>query len=269
MSMIDGDKTMSFPENENNGSELYKLFRKDFLENKKTYLYELLVAWGICILLGSFMGIAGRGGGMGELIAFYIAIHYISNVYSSLSFSNMKHKSGRIATLMLPVSCKEKYIMKWFMAVPVMFAVGIIGYYLGDASRMIAAWLADSRSCPSYFHVPNPFYSTDSEVELLIFIAFTSYFFSQALYLLGSILWPKLSFIKTFAVLYVLQMIIGIIFLVCVKFIYKFMVIKISSDILVPNLLICLCVIQIILTFVIYWFTYIRFRRSEVVYRLF
>lgn len=269
MSMTEFDKKMSFTESDNNGSALYKLFRKDFLENKKTYLYELLVAWGICILLGSFMGMAGRGGGPGELIAFYIAIHYISNVYSSLSFSNMKHKSGRIATLMLPVSCKDKYVMKWIMAVPVMFAVGVIGYYLGDASRMIAAWLSDSRSCPSYFHVPNPFYSADKEIEMLIFVGFVSYFFSQSLYLLGSILWPKLSFIKTFAVLYVLQMIIGIIFLVCVKFIYKFMVINISSDVLVPNILIYLAVIQIILTLVIYWFTYLRFRRSEVVYRLF
>lgn len=250
------------------GSHLSLLFKKEILENKKTLLTELIVAWGSCILLGSFLGLFGLGGGAGELIVFYTLLNYIACIYASLTFSSMKHKRGRIATLMLPATSEEKFWMKWFLAVPVLIVVLIAGFYLGDLFRLIVAWLSGSRSNANYFHIINikASFLTLSYRYAFIFVAVASFFFGQAIYLFGSILWPKLSFIKTFAATYVIEMIIGMAFL----FIFKFWLYNFNlSETFILNTLWATGATQIVLTFLLYWLTYYKFKTSSVIYHLF
>ena len=141
------------------------LFKKELLENKKTLITELIVAWGSCILLGSLLGLFGIGGGYAEVLAFYTLLQYIAFIYASLAFSPMKHKKGRISTLMLPASSEEKFFVRWFLAVPILILFLVAGFYLCDIFRIIVAWLSESLTNDNYYRILDIF----SNFKLLLY----------------------------------------------------------------------------------------------------
>lgn len=242
------------------------LFKKELLENKKTLITELIVAWGSCILLGSLLGLFGIGGGYAEVLAFYTLLQYIAFIYASLAFSPMKHKKGRISTLMLPASSEEKFFVRWFLAVPILILFLVAGFYLGDIFRIIVAWLSESRTNDNYYRILNIADIFSYKHTFLTFLVISSYFFTQAIYFFGAILWPKLSFIKTFAAIYCVEMILGIALLL----VFKFWFYDISfSESAIGNCCWSIGCIQIVLTLLLYWLSYYRFKTSSVIYHLF
>lgn len=253
-------------ENLKGSTPLFLLFRKEFIENRKTLIFELAVAWGACILLGGFLGFFGRGGGISEVIAFYLIIQLMGFIFGSMIFSDMKNKKLRISTLMLPAAVSEKFLMKWLIVVPGMLIIGITGFFLGDFTRILVAWLCDERtSSTSYYDIVNPFMILGPDSFTLVIFAFASYLLGQSIYIFGGILWPKLSFLKTFAALYCLEIVFGILLLW-----FHRASINISWHIENENnFLVCLISIEFIFTIFFYWLTYKRFKNSEVIYRLF
>lgn len=244
--------------------------RHDFIENRKGLLLGLGVVWGIYFLFGALLGYNGRGGGDSELVACLFFAVAFSCIGASLAFSNMKTKEGRISTLMLPATAAEKFLVRWIAFVPVLFLVLVAGIYICDMARILLCWICNHRWLVNgrYMHLINLGAIVDGIDPTLKYGAlfmFVSYFFNQAVYFFGAILWPKLSFIKTFAACWVLQTIFGFILV----FVNRTFYYPISWDISADAFFIGLSVIFGLITLGLYYISFLLFKRSQVVYRLF
>lgn len=247
--------------------------RRELIENRKGIMIGVGSCWGLCMLLGITLGIFHIGGGANEVFFFFFLFSIISSIAGSLMFANMKTKEGRISTLLLPSTAFDKYLVRWLAIVPGLVIIFFIGFYIGDITRIIVSWVMHDDMGNNYYKITN-FWSIvccafgNSSISFLIStLIICGYFFSQALYIFGAILWPKLSYIKTLLALWALQMIItsGFIF---IKGIFNFSLLALS-EIQIISLLWCIVVVLILLTLTLYYLTYLRFKRSEVVYKLF
>lgn len=247
-----------------------KYVKFEFVQNRKPLLLSVVCIWAIYILIGILMGCRHNGGGEGETVMFSLCAQIISCIVASMAFVNMKTKEERIFSIMIPASVEVKYFTRWLAVVPVLFGILVVGFYLGDIARIAAFYFtsSDPMNYPNYMKIFNPW----SEFKptgvlnsgLLSGFLFATFFLTQAVYFFGAILWPKLSFIKTFAALYVLQTILGL----ALMWIFKAFSFTLSLQV-VDNLLWGIVVILIVITLLLYYLTYVWFRKSQVVYKLF
>lgn len=257
--------------NINNGSSngnFMKNVHLEFVRNKKTLLLCVLSIWALYIFAGFCMGWKGMGGGTAEIITFSIMAMFISTIVASMAFSNMKTKEQRIFSLMIPASVESKFFTRWIAVVPLLFIVLLSGFYLGDLARIGTRLMEGEALGSNYMNIINPFcfYTGygDPDGALICCLAFGSYFFNQSLYFLGAILWPKLSFLKTFAALYVLQTVCGFIFM----FNYNSFALSFIDGHGITTLWI-IASVMIMLTLTCYCLAYLKFKNSQVVYKLF
>ena len=246
--------------------------KKEFIDNRKAILLAIGSCLGLCILLGAFLGNFNLGGGPKEVFMFVFMFGIISTIAGSLTFSNMKTKESRIATLMLPAAPFYKFFVRWLAVVPGLFLILILGFYLGDYVRIFVNWIMSDGHMPdSYGKVTDIWgilsIETGSTGYLILTLILSGYFFSQAIYILGSILWPKLSYIKTLFILWALQMIAGTAGMTFNHFVKPPYSLPFSID--VESFLWGVAGLIIILTVCLYALTYIRFKHSQVVYKLF
>lgn len=128
-------------------------------------------------------------------------------ILGSLTFNSMSTKSGRISTLMMPASMFEKFLLRF-----VIYFIGgiillIIGYLIGLAEIFIT--FPDKNAVFIVREIP----FSDEEAKRIVMIMGTivglPILFSNAFYSLGSALWPRTSWIKT----WVVQQILGVVFM--------------------------------------------------------
>ena len=126
-------------------------------------------------------------------------------VLGSLTFSNFSSKKLRISALMIPASRIEKFslrVLLYFVGGTVLL---IIGFLLGIAICEIA-FGGGSPAMDSIFNFMNEDFS-GSITAAFILIALLG----NSLYALGSSIWPKLSWIKTWVVIMVMQWVCALI----------------------------------------------------------
>lgn len=240
------------------------LLKKEATDRRKSLLLSLCGILGAYIISGMLMGLIGTGGGNGETALFYFFTLLAGCVAGSLMFAEMKTKQGRIAILMLPAPVWQKFLVRWIAVVPLLLVVCIAGFYLGDIFRLITGKLADVYT--SETEILSPFkYMFALEGNELPALTIGSYLFTQSLYILGSILWPKLSFIKTFGAIYAVELILTMGILGS----FRLFVGHVNFDWLPDNSEWILITLTYILTALCYWLAYRRFRDSEVAYHLF
>lgn len=244
--------------------------RRDFVENKKMLLLGVGTVWAIYILFGALLGYNGRGGGISEVMVCGFFATIFSCIAGSLAFSNLKTKEGRISTYMLPSTSLDKFMVRWIAVVPVLFIVIVAGFYLCDLSRILVCWLCDYPWLVNgkYMHVINVFgilkFEPASYYKSLVFLLASIYLFNQAVYLFGSVLWPRLSFIKTFVACWILQTVFGFVGIYIEKLIdWKSVAVMDESYILCT-----FAGIFAALAIGLYILTYYRFKRGQVVYKL-
>lgn len=257
----------------NNGSStsnFMKNVKLEFVQNKKALLLGMISIWGLYIFIGFWRGWNGAVEETGEMITFSIMAMIISIVAASMTFSNMKTKEQRIFNLMIPASMESKFMTRWIAVVPMLFIVLLIGFYLGSFTRIGTRLMICPDTDPDSYlmKVINPFYfytgHGDEDGALIFCLSFGVYFFYQSLYLLGAIMWPKLSFLKTFATIYVLQTVLGIIFLSS----YNSQSLIVSHKTVIPSLWV-LASVMAMLTLLCYYLSYRKYKASQVVYKLF
>lgn len=252
-------------------SSLLLVMKHDFAVNRKSILLTLAVIYGFCIMLGGFIGYEYKGGGDGQAAVLMFILSVMGWSVSSLSFSDMKSKEGRIATLMLPAEIWQKFLVRWLAIVVGLTLILIGGFYLTDISRVVMNIAVYGKVGPDnpYYHIANPFTLLFSENfggrDYFGSALGLGYLLNQSLFFFGSILWPKMSFIKTLAALWVIQAVLGLILIILTKnFTFNF-----SVNFSISTFSVVAIIVQSILTVGIYILSYIRFRRSQVVYRLF
>ena len=239
-----------------------QLIKKEWADNRKPLLLGVLVVWGTFILMGGFLGSIPTGAGTAIFLFTFFAGLAVS-VGSSMAFSNMKSKEGRINALMLPASVSQKYMVRWLAAVPGLLIVVVIGFLLGDLTRILVERINDFSGISICRWIQGNVGNHNDEFRFLFTAVAGTILCAQACYFLGAIVWPKHSFIKTLATLQVLQVVMGIVAVTC-RFHFDTTLID-SPDVLIS---LSWVFIAVVCTSV-YWLAYVRFRRSEVIYKLF
>lgn len=188
----------------------WQLLKSDLSINKSKYLYFALAILGCFLTVAVLVSVATlndisshneRGmewyakTSIHQHIAYFhfgclfiISVGY--TILGSMTFISMKSKRERINTLMLPASMLEKFFIRFLIYFIGGSIVMTIGYAIGIAELLLtfANWN------DIFYDIPH-----DGIQVLFITIGFPI-FFGNALYSLGSSLWPRNSWVKTWVV---------------------------------------------------------------------
>lgn len=270
MKSISNAKTESEMEaNANNDRRINNFFltvRKEAIDNRKHLLVRLVTLWGVFITMGGIWGYNHVDTVMPHFgILGFVALLF-GAVVGAQTFSNMQTKTGRISALMLPASAADKFLVRWLAVVPLAFIALIAAFYLSELARILVALIHEGTIDADYARPVNLYSMLTLYGEpggwKFGFVCLASYFMGQAFYILGSALWPRHSFAKTFVVLSALQMLLGMV-------VVPMRNIDFSFSFTGEDLAIWMGIGEIVLTIVLYYLAYLRFRRSQVVYKLF
>lgn len=200
-----------------------------------------------------------RFSGFYAVAAIFVA-SLVLTVIGSLTFNSLSDKKSRISTIMVPASMAEKYWLR------------VLIYFFGGSAMIFIGWLVGFLIAKISFGA-NSFIESlfgaviDEDLALVrelvaVFVIYA--YLGQAIYVFGSALWPKLSWLKTWLVLTGLQW-IGSLALIGFSFSgYDFgfmsgMWMK-NTDFLLTC--ICVCSVLIIALWTAAWF---RFRNTQIV----
>ena len=211
--------------------------RKELVENKRAILFTLLGTFGlltIIMILGNF--ISGTHDAVYESLTYcvpqkfvYMFFSFAIIIVASLAFRKLTSKTGRIEMFTSPSSMLEKFLVN-----AVIYVIGyIVAFFictqLADLTRIAVLWLFRDE----YLIVPGPInflnlipdavdgFGIGSGAEIpgdpskwMTINLIIGLLAGPGLFLLGSIVWPRLSLLKTFAAVYGLETILGITFMI-------------------------------------------------------
>lgn len=216
-----------------NWSRFVATLRKEVLENKRTLIFSVISIYGllaIFMILGNLMSYKPReayiviAGKTPQSVVFMLLSFGVC-VMASMAFRNLKTKTGRTSLFTSPSSTLEKFLVNVLIYVVGFFVVFFVCAQLADLTRI--AVLSPFKD--DNFIVPGPInflgcfsIFTTTNVHLMGLMPLITIFLivqtvaHAALFLLGSVLWPRMSLIKTFVTIFVAQMIFGIIIFVLI-----------------------------------------------------
>lgn len=156
------------------------------------------------------------------LVAFAWALCVFGCLSASFTMEKMKTKTSRIAVLMTPATPFEKFFSRWLIFTVVFLVVFLLTYKLADYTRVLIYSLAhpekDCIAPVDLSHiVGNADYYSLCRTNLMFGVCIAIYFFIQSLFVLGSSVWPKNSFLKTFTAV----IIIGIVYVSTAAFLSR------------------------------------------------
>ena len=164
-----------------------RLFIKHTAEHYKTYLMALAVLIGVLLLGGSFMVyIINEPIELNAQTVIFSAIYILAgSIFTSTVFADFGDKKKAIASLTLPASNFEKFLVGWVWSY-LLFSIIFIGaFYLALYFFMhMRHWASHNDEVFNIFSQPAVF----------LFIPFT---FVNSFALFGAIYFNKLHFIKT------------------------------------------------------------------------
>jgi hypothetical protein len=170
-----------------NLSRFGKLFIKHTAENYKSYLMSLTVLIGVMVLGGSFLVYMIEVPiDKGFQSAIFVMILLLAGtIFTSTIFANIGDKKKAMASLTLPASHFEKYLVAWLYSYVLFIVVYTIGFYL------VVLFAVNIKHFPGHpIEMINVFERPLAEMFLL-------YAFLHSVAFLGAIFFDKLHFIKT------------------------------------------------------------------------
>ncbi len=221
-------ETLAKKDNTSFSWERFKaLIKADLAVNKSNYIKLSVGAFGFFIALAILISIIAiidinsfKESGFESIIkekqsSFGSAYLMISvwifsiglTVLGSLTFNNLSSKIKRISSFMIPASRAEKFILR----VMAYLVVGTITLFLGFLIGMAICQIGFGGGSIIFEDIKDFFKSDNSGTIVSAFILWA--LLGCSLYALGSALWPKLSWIKTWVVLMAVEW-IGAIFMI-------------------------------------------------------
>lgn len=254
------------------------LLRKEFYENRKSLILRAVLIIGSMIIINLLISTIhnnvylenstpGKDPAQSGIITFYvIAAYFASALSASFLFENMATKAQRLSTLMLPASNAEKFASRFIIYIAGFFLLFAASCAVAEIFRIavFSCVYPDSTCLLPVTHLDFPSrYGSQFWKAIGAFVGI--FIFLQSLFALGSILWPKNSFIKTFGALWVLQML----FSLTMSF---FSVLLFDSDShYVPDndILVIIMYAFLYLGTIANWIiVYLRFKESEIIHRM-
>ena len=211
-----------------NWSRFTAALRKEVVENWRTIVFTILGIYllrTVIMILGniidsisdnivsSLMNMVPQ-----KTVFFMLAIALM--VVASLSFRNLKSKNGRVALFTSPSSTLEKFLVNVLIYVVGSIVVFFACAQLADLTRIGILSLvgADDLIVPgpiNFLSAINDTVTGIGSIEPVAkgmrWIFWLSLLATPGMYLLGSVLWPRLSLLKTFAASQILSIVVMII----------------------------------------------------------
>lgn len=182
--------------------------RKQFVENR----HKLLIVGGgyiaLCMIIGIWDGFFGWPEEVGAIVYLMMAL-LAFGIASSMLFSDLKTKQGRISFLMQPSSAAAKVMPRLIFLFIGMLVVAYLGYYILELFRLITNGILNGE-WTSVSTLSS--YLPKDQRGLLIFLFGGAYLLNCSTYAFGSALWPKYSYFKTTGALYVIQFLFILVF---------------------------------------------------------
>lgn len=189
------------------------LCRKDMVENWRSNVLRIVLMYGVMALImiwNGYFRYQGVIGGSedpawGFLLPLLIwGLWTFGCLSASFTMEKMKTKTSRLSVLMTPATPFEKYFSRWLVSTVVFLVVFLIAYKLADYTRVLVYTLKypdiDIIAPVPLSHcvgVNVPYYTlTRTMKDFMLVIG--GYFFFQSCFVLGSVIWPKNAFLKTF-----------------------------------------------------------------------
>ena len=220
-----------------NWSRFTAALRKEIVENKRMLLFTVICIYGLLTMI-MILGNIGTGinpSAMQEVFADKVPQMFVGSILTcviwvsaSMAFRNLTTKTGRTALFTSPSSTLEKFLLNILIYVVGVFIAYFACAQLADLTRIAALWFFKGDN----FAVPGPinFLASLSDLATQVsqpeigikglgWVMFLSVLANAGLFLLGSVIWPRLSLLKTFAAFYALQ---TALFLIAAPFFYFF-----------------------------------------------
>ena len=211
--------------------------RKELVENKRAILFTLLGTYGLLtmiMILGNLS--TSTHDAVYESLTYcvpqkfvYMFLGLAIMIVASLAFRKLTSKTGRIEMFTSPSSMLEKFLVNALIYVIGYIVAFFICAQLADLTRIAVLWFFKDE----YLIVPGPInflnlipdavdgFGFGSAAEIpgepskwMTINLIIGLLAGPGLFLLGSIVWPRLSLLKTFAAVYGLETILGITFMI-------------------------------------------------------
>lgn len=203
--------------------------RKEMVESWKANLLRVVLMYGvlaIALVWNGYFEYDGYNTDMVRIerniwtfgvVAFVWGIVIMGCLCASFTMERMKTRNNRLAMLMTPATMFEKFFARWLVFTFGFLLVYFIAYKLADWTRILF-FMAKYPEMDSVAQVPLLSHlaggSRDSLENWTLFpdwerfvLGVAGYFLFQSCFVLGSSVWPKNAFLKTFTA--------GVIIVIC------------------------------------------------------
>lgn len=264
------------------------LCRKEMVESWKANLLRFVMMYGIMAIAfvwnGYFQynhleGLINRGITQDpiwtfELGAFIWALVIMGLLSASFIMERMKSKTNRIAMLMTPATMFEKFFSRWLVFTFGFLIVFLIAFKLADWTRVVVYMvsypeLKDIISSTPLSHLvgKGQFWTVFDDCNYFM-LGVSAYFFVQSLFVLGSSIWPKNSFVKTFSAIVVVAIIYIAIGSVLGKILFEARGVRgVNQDISDESMTLWTTIIFLGMAIINWVVAYFRFKESEIINR--
>ena len=177
-------------------SRLAKLITKQLFENSRLYIYCVLALFGLLALVfGFWFKVTGpRYDERDTYNIFLLGLYLSGTVFASVSFSMLASKDKGIYWLSVPATHLEKLICTIFYST-IVFTIVYTLIFLLVQTISVSLVQEYIKSIPGGSYTPANVFANGADSIIAYFIY--GYFAVQALYLLGSVYFPRYSFIVT------------------------------------------------------------------------
>ncbi len=211
MTMATKDKSQIF-----NWNRYMLVLRHDLRLNRKSILLRILLmltATTTLMLFATWPSLTLTNDyAESQLIDMSFVLKFCGVIFcclgASLFMENMTTAGKRLNTLMLPASLLEKFVARWTICILGVTVSFFVCFILGDLIRMLVIYCYYPDLEGLRFIGPWKVLALSEHWYLPL----TAILSAQATYILGSTIWPKNSFPKTFGAMFVLLIILTITF---------------------------------------------------------
>lgn len=264
------------------------LCRKEMVESWKANLLRFVMMYGIMAIAfvwnGYFQynypeGLINRGITQDpiwtfELGAFVWALVIMGLLSASFIMERMKSKTNRIAMLMTPATMFEKFFSRWLVFTFGFLIVFLIAFKLADWTRVAVYTvsypeLKDIITSTPLSHLvgKGQFWTVFDDCNYFM-LGVSAYFFAQSLFVLGSSIWPKNSFVKTFSAIVVVAIIYIAIGSALAKILFEARGVRgVNQDISDEAMTLWTTIIFFSMAIFNWVVAYFRFKESEIINR--
>ncbi|MEI6946758.1 hypothetical protein V9K67_06105 [Paraflavisolibacter sp. H34] len=198
------------------------LVGRHWAENRKKYLLSLGAYAGLLSLWCLFLATTRRIPVDPELqqVTYFFCLFLGGALYASQHFGELATKPRAISYLMTPASLPEKLLCSLFYALPLFFVAFTATFYLVDTAyvtlvgtlhpyysgKLTAGNIPRAAEVANVWVAPNR-HGNQPNFFIYFYLAFIAV---QSAFLLGSVYFPRYSFIKTVIALFLTALVVGL-----------------------------------------------------------